>query len=103
MNKLQRRIQRHKRVRAKISGTAIRPRLAVFRSNKHLHVQMIDDASGKTLVSASTVKDKDLVKSLVEKAGKAGIKEAVFDRGGYRYHGKIAKLADEIRKAGLKI
>lgn len=101
--KRQNRIVRHRRIRAKISGTSSRPRLAVFRSNQHLHLQLIDDVAGKTLAAASTVKDKDVVKALLDKAEKAGIKQAVFDRGGWAYHGRIAKVADEIRKAGLKI
>ena len=95
------RIKRHTRVRAKIAGTAHRPRLAVFRSNKHIHLQLIDDDAGRTLAAASTVKDKDAAKALALKAGKLGVKSIVFDRGGYRYHGKIAKVADAIRSAGL--
>ena len=102
MNKRQSRITRHRRIRAKISGTAIRPRLSVFRSNKHLHLQLIDDGSSKTLASASTEKDKDPGLRLAEKIAKLGIKEIVFDRGGYRYHGNIAKIASEIRNAGIK-
>ena len=101
MSTRQSRITRHRRIRAKLAGTANRPRLTVFRSNKHLHVQLIDDAASKTLAAVSTVKDKDLVKALMDKASKAGIKTIVFDRSGYQYHGKIAKLAEDLRKAGL--
>ncbi len=105
---------RHKRVRAKISGTPERPRLAVFRSNKGISVQVIDDVAGHTLVSASTL-DKEVktkasnieaakeVGTLVAKrAAKAGIKTVVFDRGGYIYHGKIKALAEAAREAGLE-
>ncbi len=96
------RIKRHKRIRAKISGTAERPRLSVFRSNKHLHLQLIDDKSGKTIAASSTVKNKDVAKVLADKAGALGIKAIVFDRGGYRYHGRITKIAAELRSSGLK-
>ena len=102
----QHRITRHARIRKKITGTKTRPRLSVFRSNKHLHLQLVDDEAGKTLVSASSREAKtvsDLGKLIAEKAGKAGIKAAVFDRGGYQYHGKIAQLATAAREAGLKI
>lgn len=102
INKRINRITRHRRIRAKISGTALRPRLSVFRSNKYLHLQLIDDESSKTLAAASTVKDKNAPKTLADKALALGIKEIVFDRGGYKYHGQIAKAADEIRNAGLK-
>ena len=108
----QNRIQRHKRIRTKISGTKSRPRLSVFRSNKHLHLQLIDDVSGKTLVSASTKEVKDVKtkeaqarsagKLVAEKALQSGIKEAVFDRGGNKFHGRVAKVAEGAREAGLK-
>ena len=122
-SKREKRIRRHKRVRAKILGTAERPRLSVFRSNKHLYAQLIDDVSGKTLVSSSSMefKKNKKIKSakkteniddggrvekigtvLAEKALAKGIKEAVFDRGGYAYHGNIKKLADAARKGGLR-
>lgn len=104
---------RHRRVRAVVSGTAERPRLNVFRSNTHIYVQLIDDTEGKTLASASSkeIKSKgkktDMAtavgKLAAEKALKAGIKEAVFDRGGYQFHGRIKNLADGAREAGLKI
>ena len=108
------RLRRHRRVRGKISGTAERPRLDVFRSSKHIYAQIIDDASGKTLVSASTVeKDFDgyggnkeaarkVGKLVAEKALAAGITEVVFDRGGYIYHGRVKELAEGAREGGLK-
>lgn len=107
------RVRRHNRVRLKISGTPERPRLSVFRSLKHLHVQLVDDLNGKTLVSVSTL-EKDLkgAKSnkngakkvgevLGEKALKQGIKKIVFDRSGYQYHGRIQTLAETLREKGL--
>ncbi len=111
------RIKKHLRVRNRFSGTAERPRLAVFRSNNHMYAQIIDDTVGNTLVSASTVqKDvKDqlektndvaaaayLGKVIAQKALDAGIKEVVFDRGGLIYQGKIQALADAAREAGLE-
>ena len=111
------RIKKHLRVRNRFSGTAERPRLAVFRSNNHMYAQIIDDTVGNTLVSASTVqKDvKDqlektndvaaaayLGKVIAQKALDAGIKEVVFDRGGFIYQGKIRALADAAREAGLE-
>ena len=109
--------KKHRRMRNHISGTAAKPRLSVFRSNLHMYAQIIDDAAGKTIVSASTVQ-KD-VKSELEKtndvnaaaylgtvigkkAVEAGITEVVFDRGGFIYKGKIQALADAAREAGLK-
>ena len=111
------RIKKHLRVRNRFSGTAERPRLAVFRSNNHMYAQIIDDTVGNTLVPASTVqKDvKDqlektndvaaaayLGKVIAQKALDAGIKEVVFDRGGFIYQGKIQALADAAREAGLE-
>ena len=108
--------KKHKRMRGHIHGTAERPRLAVFRSNKHMYAQIIDDVKGVTLVSASTLQAEvkegleytDTVeaaakvgKVIGEKALNAGIKEVVFDRGGFVYHGKIKALADAAREAGL--
>ena len=107
--------KRHARVRAKLSGTAARPRLNVFRSNKHIYAQLIDDMNGVTLASASTL-DKDLnlestnnveaakmVGELVAKrAVEKGITSVVFDRGGYLYHGRIQALADAARENGLQ-
>lgn len=111
------RLHRHRRVRAKISGSAERPRLNVFRSLGHIYAQVIDDMAGHTLASASTI-DRELRgevegKSKVEaakmvgalvarRAQAAGIKQVVFDRGGYRYHGRIKALADGAREAGLE-
>jgi large subunit ribosomal protein L18 len=108
---------RHLRVRKRVSGTPERPRLNVFRSNKHIYAQVIDDVNGRTLVSASTL-DKELRDSItnggnVEAARKVGalvakralekgIKTVVFDRGGYLYHGRVAALADAAREAGLE-
>ena len=108
------RIKRHMRVRNKISGTAERPRLNVFRSNKNIYAQIIDDLSGKTLAAASTL-DKEIEgngsnKEAAKKVGKLvakraadkGITEVVFDRGGYVYHGRVKELADGAREGGLK-
>ena len=108
------RLKRHRRVRKNISGTAERPRLNVFRSLNHIYAQIIDDTKGVTLVSASSLeKDfnayggnvegaKAVGKLVAEKALKAGIKEVVFDRGGYVYHGRVAALAEGAREGGLE-
>lgn len=106
------RARRHARVRRKISGTADRPRLAVFRSNKHIYAQLIDDLASRTICAASSPKvgaDGDKTESatavgasLAEKALDLGIKEVVFDRGGFRYHGRVAAVAAAARAAGLK-
>lgn len=107
-------IRRLARVRAKVQGDAARPRLTVFRSNRFLYAQLIDDAAGKTLASASTVeaqkenpaKKTDSARAagerLAKKAIELGIKEAVFDRGSYRYHGRVQAIAEGARSAGLK-
>lgn len=107
------RIQRHQKIRKKIFGTKTRPRLSVFRSNKHIYAQIIDDSTGKTLVSTSDSKmDNQVTKSqmayqvgkkLAEKAAKFKIKTVVFDRGGFLYHGRVAELARGVREGGLKI
>src|SRR3989344_1936475 len=106
---------RKKRSRAKFSGTAERPRLSVFRSNRYIYAQLIDDVKGLTMASASslkTSKSKDKNKSsaarevgtaLGEAAVKAGIKQAVFHKGPYQYHGRVAEVAEGARAAGLKI
>ena len=102
------RVNKHRKLRNRFSGTAERPRLAVFRSNNHMYAQIIDDTVGNTLVSASTLQ-KDVKAELektnnVEAAKKAiekGITSVVFDRGGFIYHGKIKALADAAREAGL--
>ena len=111
------RLNKHRKLRNRFSGTAERPRLAVFRSNNHMYAQIIDDTVGNTLVSASTLQ-KDVKAELEKtnnveaaaylgtvigkKAVEAGIESVVFDRGGYIYHGKIKALADAAREAGLK-
>ncbi len=108
------RLKRHKRVRAKISGTAERPRLAVYRSNANISAQIIDDVKGVTLVSASTfggsftgnggnkAAAREIGKMIAQKAIAEGITEVVFDRGGYLYHGRVSELADGAREGGLK-
>ena len=108
------RLKRHKRVRAKISGTAERPRLAVYRSNANISAQIIDDTKGVTLVSASTFGEgftanggnkaaaREIGKMIAQKAIAEGITEVVFDRGGYLYHGRVLELAEGARAAGLK-
>lgn len=112
----QARVRRHARVRKKVSGTSDRPRLNVFRSNQHIYAQVIDDVSGVTLVSASTL-DKELRselaelsseerakavgKAVAERATAKGIQSVVFDRGGYPYHGRVKLLAEASREAGL--
>ncbi len=111
-NKLSNKIKRHKRVRAKVKGDKKIPRVSVFRSNRHFYVQLIDDATGKTLVSANDIGSKlkggktetaqKLAKIVGQLASKAGISEVVFDRGGYKYHGRVKALAEELRKEGLK-
>ena len=107
--------KRHQRIRLHLAGTQDRPRLAVFRSLNHIYAQVIDDASGKTLAAASTV-EKDLRGSsstkteeaavvgrlLAERAKAAGIERVVFDRAGFRYHGRVKSLADAAREAGLE-
>jgi len=108
------RIKRHNRVRGKISGTAERPRLCVFRSEKNIYAQIIDDVAGNTLVAASSVEKgfegnggnieaaKKVGAMVAERALQKGIEEVVFDRGGYVYHGRVAALAEGAREGGLK-
>jgi ribosomal protein L18, bacterial type len=111
------RVKRHYRLRNKISGTAEKPRLAVFRSNSHIYAQIIDDTVGNTLCAASTMEAdvkakleytnnieaaKAVGEAVAKKAAAKGIKEVVFDRGGYIYQGKIQALADAAREAGLQ-
>jgi large subunit ribosomal protein L18 len=110
------RLIRHRRVRKKIHGTAARPRLAVYRTNKHLSVQLIDDDSGRTLAAASTVEAglrssgkgssvsaaTKVGQLIAERAKATGIEKVVFDRGGYLYHGRIAAVAAAAREAGLE-
>ncbi|MBI4117167.1 MAG: 50S ribosomal protein L18 [Parcubacteria group bacterium] len=99
------RIRRHKRVRAVIKGTSERPRLSVFRSNKRIYAQLVDDSKGITLLSASDIKASALKigENLAKKALEKGIEAVVFDRGGYKYHGQIKALAEGARKGGLKL
>lgn len=111
------RLRKHVRVRKKISGTPVKPRLAVFRSARHIYAQVIDDVAGNTLAAASTLdealKDRDgyagnkdaakaVGKLIAEKALENGISQVVFDRGGYLYHGRVKELADGAREAGLQ-
>ena len=108
------RIKRHNRVRGKISGTAERPRLCVFRSEANIYAQIIDDVAGNTLVAASSVEQgfegnggnceaaKKIGAVIAERALQKGIEEVVFDRGGYIYHGRVKALADGAREGGLK-
>lgn len=113
MSRNQLRIHRRRRVRAKIFGTAKRPRLSIFRSNKSIYVQLVDDVKGKTLASARLAEikkaknniegAKELGKLIAKKCKEAKITEVVFDRGGYKYHGKVKALAEGAREGGLKI
>ncbi len=109
------RLRRHSRVRKKIHGTAARPRLAVFRSNKHLVLQVIDDEAGRTLAAASTNEAPErtspggsvaaatrMGQLIAERAKAAGVDKVVFDRGGFAYHGRVAAAADAAREAGLE-
>ena len=109
------RLKRHRRVRGKISGTAERPRLAVYRSNAHIYAQIIDDVKGVTLAAASSREAgfegypgnceaaKKVGQKIAEKALAAGITEVVFDRGGYIYHGRVSELAAGAREGGLNV
>ncbi len=109
--KTARRQKRHRRIRAQVSGTANKPRLSVYRSNKQMYAQLIDDEAGETLVAASSLElglDEPLMeaaeivgKTIAERGKEAGISEVVFDRGGYNYAGRIKTLADAARDNGL--
>lgn len=115
LTKNERRLRIKNRIRKVVSGTETKPRLAVFRSNKEIYAQVVDDVSGKTLAAASS-RDKDIAKSkgnkteiatlvgksIAEKAMKAGVETISFDRGGYLYHGRVKSLAEGAREAGLK-
>ena len=116
-NKNEVRLRKHDRVRKKIEGTPERPRLNVFRSLKHIYAQIIDDSTGNTLVAASTLDEalksksksggnkaaaREVGKLVAQKAVDKGIKQVVFDRGGYLYHGRIKELAEGAREAGLE-
>jgi large subunit ribosomal protein L18 len=110
------RARRHLRVRKKVTGSAIRPRLVVNRSARHMFAQIVDDSVGRTLAAASTLdaairtaegdktaKARQVGELLAQRAKEAGIEAVVFDRGGYRYHGRVAALADGAREGGLKL
>jgi len=113
-SKINRRAKIKRRIRKRISGTSKVPRLSVFRSNKQIYAQLIDDINGVTLASASSYKNKSVAKKnkseqaavigkeVAEKAIKAGIESVVFDRNGYLYHGRVKSLADSAREGGLK-
>ncbi|MBM3453758.1 MAG: 50S ribosomal protein L18 [Bacteroidetes bacterium] len=113
LNKVLRRAKIKRRIRKKISGTTVLPRLSVFRSNKQIYAQLIDDVSGKTIASAGSLKEKAkkegnkiiqasvVGKMIAEKAQQAGITCVVFDRNGYLYHGRVKSLADAAREGGL--
>jgi large subunit ribosomal protein L18 len=109
-----RRLKRRRRVRAKVSGTPSRPRISVFRSNRGLSAQLIDDSTGRTLAAvnwyepdlrslAKPERTKRAGAALAERVKDAGVSEAVFDRGGYRYHGHVRAFAEAIREAGIKV
>jgi large subunit ribosomal protein L18 len=112
--KINRRAKIKRRIRKRVTGTSKTPRLSVFRSNKQIYAQLIDDVTGKTLASASSFKNKAtekksksdqagiIGKEVAEKAVKAGIESVVFDRNGYLYHGRVKSLANSAREAGLK-
>lgn len=115
-SKQQNRIKRHARVRAKVIGTGERPRVAVFKSNRNVFVQFIDDTTGKTILSSKIISaSKSKIKGtktdkaasigtmLAEKAKELGINEAVFDRGGFKFHGRIKAVAEGLKKGGIKI
>ena len=112
-NKLKLRMKKRLRIRKRVSGDEVRPRLCVYKSSRNIYAQMIDDNTGKTLVSASTLQDKvsskgkdaaaEVGKLIAEKAKAKNITKAVFDRSGYIYHGRIKSLADGAREAGLEV
>ena len=113
-SKPQQRLRRRRRVRAKVIGTAARPRISVFRSNRGIHAQLIDDLSGRTLAAVSWTEGdlrglKPMQQAgkagelLAERAKAAGVDSALFDRGGYRYHGKVKAFAEGVREGGLKV
>ncbi len=116
LTKPEHRVRRHRRVRKKVMGTPDRPRLAVFRSSKHIYAQVIDDLSGRTIASASTLEAerrggstatvdaaKQVGQAVGERVKAAGITTVVFDRGGFKYHGRVAAVADGVRAAGLEL
>jgi large subunit ribosomal protein L18 len=111
-----RRVRRHKGVRKNVTGTPVRPRLAVYKSARHMHAQIIDDLAGRTLAAASTLESEAVVenktgnskaaaavgKLLAQRAKAAGVSTVAFDRGGFRFHGRVKALADAARAEGLK-
>ncbi len=110
-SKRQHRLSRHARVRAKVAGTSLRPRIAVFKSNQHIYVQVINDETNKTILSISDMEAKkgkksekalEAGESLAVKMKEKGLSEAVFDRGGFKFHGRIKAVADGLRKGGIK-
>ena len=114
ITKEQRRLKRRRRVRAKVSGTATRPRISVFRSNRGISAQMVDDISARTLAAVNwfepelsslskAERTKRAGELLAERAKVAGVSEAVFDRGGYQYHGHVRTFAEAIREAGITV
>jgi large subunit ribosomal protein L18 len=114
LTKGERRLKRRRRVRAKVSGTATRPRISVFRSNQGLSAQLVDDVAGHTLAAvnwfepelrslAKPERTKRAGETLAERAKAAGVSEAVFDRGGYRYHGHVRAFAEAIRETGITV
>jgi large subunit ribosomal protein L18 len=112
-SKVRGRLRRHRRVRKKVVGTADRPRLAVYRSNRHIYAQLIDDAAGRTLAAASTVagitgddpqaRARAVGRAIGDKAKEAGVAAVTFDRGGFRYHGRVREVAEGAREAGLDL
>ena len=114
LTKPQTRLKRRRRVRAKVTGTAERPRISVFRSNRGIHAQLVDDLGGRTLAAVSWTESDLRGLKPMEQAGKAGellaqrakaagVESAVFDRGGYQYHGKVKAFADGVREGGLTV
>jgi len=108
--------RRHRKIRAKIKGTSKRPRVSVFKSNRHIFTQFIDDTEGKTILSSKIISSKKskikgskterasvIGEMLAEKAKELGIKEAVFDRGGFKFHGRVKAIAEGLKKGGIKI
>jgi large subunit ribosomal protein L18 len=114
VTKPQQRLKRRRRVRAKVTGTAERPRISVFRSNRGIHAQLVDDLAGHTLAAVSWTESdlrelkpmeqaEQAGRALAERAKAAGVESAVFDRGGYRYHGRVKAFAEGVREGGLTV
>jgi large subunit ribosomal protein L18 len=110
--KIRRALRRHRRVRKKVLGSPDRPRLTVYRSHRHIYAQLVDDFAGRTLVAASSVKDangsdpkeraKAVGSALAQRAKEAGVEKVTFDRGGFKYHGRVRALAEGAREGGLE-